>query len=120
MREKKKLNNGLREKQKQSIKETESKLIKALDKQKHTAKINISKLARDSGISRPHIINKYSYLYGGRVSESNQVIQLNEYITELKNKNTFLTKKNTELEITKKELTNKLVELYTLIDFLKK
>jgi len=49
------LNDGLRKAQEQSVKETERKLLKALEKQKKNTKVNISQLARDSGcISYPN------------------------------------------------------------------
>lgn len=113
------LNDGLIKAQEQSVKETESKLLKALDKQKKNAKVNISQLARDSGISRTQIINKYSYLYEGRENESAKVIELKNEIKELERKNNIQAKKITELEDTNKQITDKMVELYAIIDNLK-
>lgn len=113
------LNDGLRKAQEQSVKETESKLLKALEKQKKSAKINISQLARDSGVSRTQIINKYSYLYEGRENESAKVIQLKNENKELNRKNTEQAKRITELEEMNKQVTDKMVELYAIIDNLK-
>jgi hypothetical protein len=113
------LNDGLRKAQKQSVKETESKLLKALEKQKKSAKINISQLSRDSGISRTHIINKYSYLYEGRENESAKVIQLKNKNKELNRKNKEQAKRITELEEMNKQVTDKMIELYAIIDNLK-
>ena len=113
------LNDGLRKAQEQSVKETESKLLKALEKQKKSAKINISQLARDSGVSRTQIINKYSYLYEGRENESAKVIQLKNENKELNRKNAEQAKRITELEEMNKQVTDKMVELYAIIDNLK-
>lgn len=113
------LNDGLIKAQEQSVKETESKLFKALEKQKKNAKVNISQLARDSGISRTQIINRYSYLYEGRENESAKVIELKNEIKELERKNNIQAKKITELEDTNKQITDKMVELYAIIDNLK-
>ena len=110
------LNDGLIKAQEQSVKETESKLFKALEKQKKNAKVNISQLARDSGISRTQIINRYSYLYEGRENESAKVIELKNQIKELERKNNIQAKKITELEDTNKQITDKMVELYAIID----
>ena len=113
------LNDGLRKAQEQSVKETESKLLKALEKQKKSAKINISQLARDSGVSRTQIINRYSYLYEGRENESAKVIQLKNENKELNRKNAEQAKRITELEEMNKQVTDKMVELYAIIDNLK-
>ena len=110
------LNDGLRKAQEQSVKETESKLLKALEKQKKSAKINISQLARDSGVSRTQIINRYSYLYEGRENESAKVIQLKNENKELNRKNAEQAKRITELEEMNKQVTDKMVELYAIID----
>jgi len=110
------LNDGLRKAQEQSVKETESKLLKALEKQKKSAKINISQLARDSGVSRTQIINRYSYLYEGRENELAKVIQLKNENKELNRKSKEQTKRITELEEMNKQVTNKMVELYAIID----
>jgi hypothetical protein len=113
------LNDGLRKAQEQSVKETESKLLQALEKQKKNAKINISQLARDSGVSRTQIINKYSYLYEGRENESAKVIQLKNENKELNRKNKEQAKRITELEEMNKQVTDKIVELHAIIDNLK-
>ena len=113
------LNDGLIKAQEQSVKETESKLLKALGKQKKNAKVNISQLARDSGISRTQIINKYSYLYEGRENESAKVVELKNEIKELERKNNIQAKKISELEDINKQTTDKMVELYVIIDNLK-
>jgi len=113
------LNDGLRKAQEQSVKETESKLLKALEKQKKSAKINISQLSRDSGISRTQIINRYSYLYEGRENESAKVIQLKNENKELNRKSKEQAKRITELEEMNKQVTDKMVELYAIIDNLK-
>ena len=113
------LNDGLRKAQEQSVKETESKLLKALEKQKKSAKINISQLARDSGVSRTQILNRYSYLYEGRENESAKVIQLKNENKELNRKNAEQAKRITELEEMNKQVTDKMVELYAIIDNLK-
>jgi len=116
---KSKLNDGLRKAQEQSVKETESKLLKALERQKKSAKINISQLARDSGVSRTQIINRYSYLYEGRENESAKVIQLKNENKKLNRKNAEQAKRITELEEMNKQVTDKMVELYAIIDNLK-
>ncbi len=113
------LNDGLRKAQEQSVKETESKLLKALEKQKKSAKINISQLARDSGVSRTQILNRYSYLYEGRENESAKVIQLKNENKELNRKSKEQAKRITELEEMNKQVTDKMVELYAIIDNLK-
>lgn len=113
------LNDGLIKAQEQSVKETESKLLKALGKQKKNAKVNISQLARDSGISRTQIINKYSYLYEGRENESAKVVELKDEIKELERKNNIQAKKISELEDNNKQTTDKMVELYVIVDNLK-
>jgi uncharacterized coiled-coil DUF342 family protein len=113
------LNDGLIKAQEQSVKETESKLFKALEKQKKNAKVNISQLARDSGISRTQIINRYSYLYEGRENESAKVIELKNEIKELERKNNIQAKEITELKHSHKHTTDKMVELYAIIDNLK-
>jgi len=113
------LNDGLRKAQEQSVKETESKLLKALERQKKSAKINISQLARDSGVSRTQIINRYSYLYEGRENESAKVIQLKIENKELNRKNKEQAKRITELEEMNKQVTDKMVELHAIIDNLK-
>ena len=113
------LNDGLIKAQVQSVKETESKLLKALGKQKKNAKVNISQLARDSGISRTQIINKYSYLYEGRENESAKVVELKNEIKELERKNNIQAKKISELEDINKQTTDKMVELYVIVDNLK-
>lgn len=112
------LNEGLRKRQEQSIRETEAKIIKALDKQKHASKINISKLERDSGVSRQQIAKRYNYLYDGRVSESKQVIKLKEHITEQQREIKRITQEKTALMTLNKELSDKLVQLYAIIDSL--
>ena len=110
------LNEGLRNRQEQSVKETEAKIVQALKKQKHARKINLSQLERDSGVSRQHIAAKYSYLYDGRVNESKQVVKLKEELTEEKDKNKKLTQENTALRNEKNMLTDKLVHLYAIIE----
>jgi len=113
------LNDGLKKAQEQSVKETEAKLLKALEKQNKSTKINISQLARDSGVSRTQIINKYSYLYDGRKNESAIVIILKEEIAMLKNRSGVQNKKITELESANKKLSDKLVEFNAIFDDLK-
>jgi len=113
------LNNGLRKAQERSVKETETKLLNALEKQKKNDKINISQLARDSGTSRTQIINKYGYLYEGRENESAKVIQLKKENKELSRKNNEQAKRITNLEEINKQVTDKIVELHTIIDNLK-
>lgn len=110
------LNDGLIKYQEESVKETEAKILKALENQKENAKVNKSQLARDSGMSRTQIGNKYSYLYEGRENESAKVIELNNKVKELARIISDKNKEITELENRNKQVTNKMVELYTAID----
>jgi len=113
------LNDGLKKAQERSVKETERKLLKALEKQNKNTKVNISQLARDSGVSRTHIINKYGYLYEGRKKESAIVTILKEEIGILKNRFYAQNKKIRELELVNKKLSDKLIEFNAIFDDMK-
>lgn len=112
------INDGLRNSQKKSVENTIEKLEKALKKQEKSKKVNISQLARESGISRTHIINKYSYMYEGRENETIKVLNLKKKVKDLEKKVAIQRYSYSKLELENKKLTDKLVELYSVIDIL--
>lgn len=111
------LNEGLRKRQEQSVKETEAKIKKALEKQRHAKVINKSLLARETGLSRP-TINEYAYLFDGRENESKQTLMLKDQLKEKEIENNRLRKENTDIKSQNKELTDKIIQLYAVLDSL--
>lgn len=110
-----KLNSGLIEAQRNKVIETEKKISIALKKQAGRTKINITKLAADSGVSRQQIMRKYQYLYEGRQNESYKVSKLKDELNFEIKKNKNLAQINCKLEVNNKELREKLLELNIII-----
>ena len=80
-----------------------------------STKINITKLSKDSGISRQQIMRKYSYLYEGRQNESTKVMNLKVEMAAQNKEYKKLIKKNDELRLTNKQLREKLFDLNIII-----
>ncbi len=101
--------------QKESIQASERKILEALSLQDNSKPLNISKLAKDASISRTQLTKRYRHLYANRIADSSKTLDLKQEIFDLEKANSLLKKELTSLQKINLQLTDRLVELNTVI-----